>query len=48
MLNFHLLINCFLQFAGGFDAESMRAFEELRDRVREQSSGTAVIANEAP
>nr|ABK93383.1 unknown [Populus trichocarpa] len=24
------------QFAGGFDAESMKAFEELRSRVRSQ------------
>jgi hypothetical protein len=27
--------NCF-QFAGGFDAESMKAFEELRGRVNGQ------------
>lgn len=27
-----------LQFAGGFDAESMRAFEELRSRARTQST----------
>nr|BAG54846.1 chloroplast unusual positioning 1B [Adiantum capillus-veneris] len=27
------------QFAGGFDAESMCAFEELRDRVRAQTTG---------
>lgn len=26
----------YFQFAGGFDAESMKAFEELRSRVRSQ------------
>ena len=37
------------QFAGGFDSESMKAFEELRDRVREQSSAVAATAgSEAP
>ncbi|MCO5553242.1 hypothetical protein L7F22_006763 [Adiantum nelumboides] len=36
------------QFAGGFDAESMRAFEELRDRVRAQTVGhTALVETEA-
>lgn len=25
-----------LQFAGGFDAESMKAFEELRSRMNKQ------------
>ena len=32
-------MNCFacFQFAGGFDAESMKAFEELRGRVRAQT-----------
>lgn len=29
------------QFAGGFDADSMRTFEELRDRVRAQSMGNS-------
>uniref|UniRef100_A0A1D1Z0Y9 Protein CHUP1, chloroplastic n=1 Tax=Anthurium amnicola TaxID=1678845 RepID=A0A1D1Z0Y9_9ARAE len=28
------------QFAGGFDAESMRAFEELRSRVNSQTGGS--------
>lgn len=31
-VNEMLTWNCF-QFAGGFDAESMKAFEELRGRV---------------
>lgn len=28
---------CF-QFAGGFDAESMKAFEELRSRIHSKTS----------
>jgi hypothetical protein len=28
---------CF-QFAGGFDTESMKAFEELRNRIHDQAS----------
>lgn len=34
-----ILIGIFLQFAGGFDAESMKAFEELRSRVHSQMEG---------
>jgi len=30
-----------IQFAGGFDAESMRAFEELRSRANSQTQSTA-------
>ena len=33
-----LNVICF-QFAGGFDAESMKAFEELRSRVRTTQTG---------
>lgn len=39
----HLFLSCHdsfcvnLQFSGGFDAESMRAFEELRSRVNKQT-----------
>ena len=31
--NWFVLLGNYLQFAGGFDAESMKAFEELRSRI---------------
>lgn len=33
-----LTLDLFFQFAGGFDAESMKAFEELRSRVNTKSA----------
>nr|BAG54845.1 chloroplast unusual positioning 1A [Adiantum capillus-veneris] len=35
------------QFAGGFDAESMRTFEELRDRIRASTEQAPSESNEA-
>lgn len=35
------------QFAGGFDAESMRTFEELRDRIRASTEQVPVESSEA-
>lgn len=35
------LLFFFSQFAGGFDAESMKAFEELRSRVGSQAGAAA-------
>lgn len=32
-------MNEILQFAGGFDAESMKAFEELRSRAKTETGG---------
>lgn len=32
----NLDLDCF-QFAGGFDAESMKAFEDLRSRIHTQT-----------
>jgi len=29
----YIVLFCFVQFAGGFDAESMAAFEALRNRA---------------
>lgn len=36
---FGLCMDGNLQFAGGFDAESMKAFEELRSRAKTETGG---------
>lgn len=41
-----LVYDVWLQFAGGFDAESMKAFEELRSRAKTESGGDNTNNNE--
>lgn len=34
-----MVLNSVFQFAGGFDAESMKAFEDLRNRIQTPQAG---------